>query len=603
MRTFCRLVQTLDDHSSDTVRVAALVRYLRSAAVEDAAWAVWLLSGNKPATVCSVARLTDWFRVIAPLPEWLLEECRTLVGDVCETLALLHPAQPVPNDRSLSWWMNERLRPIAALTDDEQAAAVACAWQELTAPERFVFNRLLTGRPLVRGLGTCIATALARRSGCEPGSVLHRLSQDWVPTVESFAALTAQDESPGAPLEGPFPFLEARRLTSDEWQLMVRDGPLSAVGGRLGDWSQYVVSGSRDGLRAQLLWTHHECRIWSHRGERQLAAEQALTSAAASLADGTALDGWLIATRAGQVVPPDEWRPSEAQRPRRAKTGMRPEPADTLCWRFEAWDVLANAGRDLRSSPLSERLQVLRGLKLPVAAADGLNAVGLSYCDARPATSAKDVEAWLSACDVSMRGLLLRDVTAPYAGDRPGFDESSSAESGETGRLAALFIPRRPQRCLAVVLYGHRRGSRQSGTFEAVTVGGWLDGELVPLARLEMTLPGELSERLDTIFHGSTRERFGPVHHVEAQVVLEIEFDSVRLSTRHKSGVILFEPRIVRWLEEQTPAAAIQVRDLLAGGRATREATGATRAAMESSATVPACENQRLFWPREAGFD
>jgi DNA ligase-1 len=603
MRTFCRLVQTLDDHSSDTARVAALVRYLRSAAVDDAAWAVWLLSGNKPATVCSVARLTDWFRAIAPLPEWLLEECRTLVGDVCETLALLHPAQPVPDDRSLSWWMNERLRPIASLTDDEQAAAVACAWQELTAPERFVFNRLLTGRLLVRGLRPCIATALVRRNGCEPGSVLHRLSQDWVPTVESFAALTAQDESPGALLEGPFPFLEARRLAGGEWMFMTQPEPPSATGGRLVDWSQYVVSVSRDGLRAQLLWTHHECRIWSHRGERQLAAEQALTSAAASLADGTALDGWLIATRAGQVVPPDEWRPSDTQRPRRTNAKVRPEADGTLCWQFEAWDVLAIAGRDLRSSPLRERLQVLRGLSLPVADDGALNTVGLSFADARPATSAEDVAARLLACAASMRGLLLRDVTAPYAADRPGFDESSSVEASDAGRPAAMFIPRPPQRCLAVVLYAHRRGSRQSGTFEAVTAGGWLDGELVPLARLDMTLPGELSERLDTIFHGSTRERFGPVHHVEAQVVLEIEFDSVRLSSRHKSGIMLFEPRIVRWLEEQAPAVAIQVRDLLAGGRTTREATGATPAAMESSATVPACENQRLFWPREAGFD
>ena len=99
MRAFADLFTALDRDDQTSVKVEALARYFATAAPEDAAWAVYFLSGRKPRQAVPSKRLRQWARELADIPEWLFDETYHHVGDVAETVALLLPPAANVSDR------------------------------------------------------------------------------------------------------------------------------------------------------------------------------------------------------------------------------------------------------------------------------------------------------------------------------------------------------------------------------------------------------------------------------------------------------------------------------------------------------------------------
>src|SRR5689334_1203583 len=131
MKRFAQLYRELDGTNSTLGKIAALERYFKDVPATDAAWAVYLLSGNKPRQVVPSRKLYALALELAGLPEWLMDECYEAVGDLAETVAHVLPAATEPSDAALSTWVEQRLLPMNAASDEERMQRLEQAWTEL----------------------------------------------------------------------------------------------------------------------------------------------------------------------------------------------------------------------------------------------------------------------------------------------------------------------------------------------------------------------------------------------------------------------------------------------------------------------------------------
>ena len=218
MNEFAALFAALDETTKTTVKVDALARYFAAAAPEDAAWAVYFLSGRKPRQAVPSKRLKQWAREQAGVSEWLFDEAYHHVGDVAETVALLLPPPASESRRSLAEWVTDGLLRLRTLGEDEQRAAVLAAWDSLAARKRFVWNKLITGEFRVGVSQLLVVRAVAKVSGVDADAVAHRLMGTWEPTADFFRALVAADTA-DADRSRPYPFCLAHPLEGEPHHL------------------------------------------------------------------------------------------------------------------------------------------------------------------------------------------------------------------------------------------------------------------------------------------------------------------------------------------------------------------------------------------------
>jgi DNA ligase-1 len=257
------------------------------------------------------------------------------VGDLGETIALLLPDTTASgSDLPLRYWVENRTVPLRGINESEQREAVAQAWNELDANERFVWNKLVTGSFRVGVSQLLVVRALAQVSGIEKEIVAHRLMGNWSPTADFYLNLL-EASSEDADLSRPYPFHLAHQL----------DFPL----GELGDINDWQAEWKWDGIRAQLIRRSGESFLWS-RGE-DLVSERfpEITAASFDLPDGTVLDGEILPWKNGEVMP-------FAQLQRRigrktiGKKLLEEVPVVLLCY-----DLLEFGGEDIRQKELQFR--------------------------------------------------------------------------------------------------------------------------------------------------------------------------------------------------------------------------------------------------------
>jgi DNA ligase-1 len=168
MRRFSDLYEALDGTSSTRAKVEAMARYFRAVPPEDAAWAVFFLSGQRLKRLISGRMLRAWALRYTGLPEWLIADAHAATGDSAETVTLLvHQGVPAASEAlPLHRWVEERILPLRALADEQQYAEVTTWWRQLPARELFVLNKLLTGAFRVGVSQLLVVRALARCPEC-----------------------------------------------------------------------------------------------------------------------------------------------------------------------------------------------------------------------------------------------------------------------------------------------------------------------------------------------------------------------------------------------------------------------------------------------------
>jgi DNA ligase-1 len=524
VRAFVALLAELERTSSTHARLEALVRYFSQVPPADAAWAVALLAGHRPKRPVSSTQLYDWVGALIGLPSWLVAECRAQVGDSAETIALLLDALPPagqPEDRGLAAFMAEEILPLASLAPQARRERVLATLRRLQPAERFVFIKLLTGAFRSGVAKALVVKALARLSGRDPATIAHRLAGGFDPSAERFEALCAADGGPADPTR-PYPFHLASPLDVDPETL----GPAE-------DWA---CEWKWDGIRAQLLRRAGGVFLWS-RGEEAISESfPELLKAAEQLPEGSVLDGEILAWGENGVRPF-----TDLQR----RLGRIRPPARLLRELpvvFLAYDLLEDNGRDIRTLPLAERRARLERL-----IADLPPPLGLSPWLAA-ATWSERAALRQQARAFGVEGLMLKRLSGVYGIGRV------------RGDLFKWKVD--PFTIDAVLVYARPGSGRRAHLHTDLGFAVWRDGELVPVAQAYSGLTEREFSELDRWIRRHTRERFGPVRRVEPRLVFELAFEGITRSKRHRSGIALRFPRILRWRRDKLPEDADRIEAL-----------------------------------------
>ncbi len=525
MKAFAELYAALDETTRTNDKVAALTRYFAAAGPADAAWAIYFLSGRKPRQVVPTRKLQVWAAAEAGVPEWLFDESYAAVGDLAETIALLLPVGETSSPLPLHVWVEQRLLPLRGAAEEEQHRAMLQAWRETDARQRYVWNKLITGAFRVGVSQHLVTRALAQVSGVPAAVVAHRLMGDWQPTADFYARLVALD--PGdADVSRPYPFFLAHPLEG---------GPADL--GAVGDWQ---AEWKWDGIRAQLIRRAGQVFLWS-RGE-ELVTERfpELADLGRLLPEGTVLDGEILPWVGGQVQPF-----AQLQRRIGRKTLTKKILAEVPVILL-AYDLLEWQGRDVRGEPLEWRRGRLRAL-VEEAVRDGRLLLS-------PVVTAGSWEELAAARAESrgrnVEGLMLKRHGSPYRVGRVRGDWWK-------WKIQPLTID-------AVLIYAQPGSGRRASLFTDYTFGVWDGGKLVPFAKAYSGLTDAEIREVDAFVRRHTIEKFGPVRTVEPRLVFELAFEGIQRSTRHKSGVAVRFPRILRWRTDKK----IEEADSLATVRA-----------------------------------
>lgn len=524
MQRFAELFEALDTTTSTNAKVAAIVAYLRSVEPLDAAWATYVLIGRRPKRSVGPALLRRWLGEEAGLPEWLVEDAYASVGDLAETIALL--VQPdlarvrASPALGLGEWFEQRILPLRRLEEGAQRTQVTHWWRSLCYRESFLVNKLLTGSLRVGVSRTLVTRALAELLDRPRVEIERGLIGDWQPGVEFWQALSAGTTSTG--LLHPYPFYLA--------------SPLEQPVVELGDRERWLAEWKWDGIRGQIVRRENECVLWS-RGEELITDRfPEIVAAARWLPSGTVLDGEVLAWRGDAPLPFAKLQ-KRIGRKTVSQAVLGEAPA-----RFLAYDLLERNGADLRAATLRTRRAALAevlegappelGISQPLHAPDWQSLATLR-ADARR---------------LGVEGVMLKDWDAPYGAGR------------QRGAWWKWKID--PLTFDGVMIYAAAGHGRRSNLYTDYTFAVWDGAELVPVAKAYSGLTDAEIRELDRWIRAHTRERFGPVRSVETVQVFELAFEGIAASPRHKSGIAMRFPRILRWRKDKPPAEANTLADL-----------------------------------------
>jgi DNA ligase-1 len=542
MRAFTDLYWRLDATSSITEKVAALRDYFAAVPADDAAAALAVLSGSRQLRAVGTGQLREWAAAATGLPAWLVEECYAHVGDLAETLALLLPE---PDDRAaagppvgLAALMQATIHDLRGTDDARKRAVVAEVWRQLAPRERIVWHKLLTGGLRVGVSRTLVARALAEIAGVDQAEMAHRLAGE--PPVDGAAftsLLTA--ESPLADSRRPYPFFLASALDRPAVEHVADD---------LGDVAEWQAEWKWDGMRAQLVRRGDGVAVWSRGEELVNDAFPEIVAAGGMLPPGTVLDGELLAVAGGRLLP-------FAMLSKRAsrKTVTKKIITEIPCV-FVAYDLLEEGGEDLRTLPLAERRTRLDALVATpfTDVLTGTGAAASARLFGSPCVAASTWEdlavARAESRSRGVEGLMLKRRSSPYAVGRTRGDWWK-------WKVEPLEID-------AVLLYAQAGHGRRAGLHSDYTLGLWHEGKLVTVAKAYSGLTDAEIVEIDRIVRATTLEKHGPVRICRPTLVMQLAFEGVAHSTRHKSGVAVRFPRIVRWRRDKEPADAGTLADL-----------------------------------------
>ena len=346
MKHFAALFTELDSTTSTNAKVAALQAYFQVAPPEDAAWAVYFLSGGKPRQVVKTAALRALACEAAGIDDWLFEECYQAVGDLAETIAYILPLDFEASDVGLAVWMEERLLPLRGLHEDEIAQRVQSYWRELDSRGRFLLIKLVGGGFRVGVSKLLVQRALAAHSGIDAKRIAQRMmgyvDAKALPTTSKFEALVARSEDGVLDVMDagqPYPFFLAHQL----------DATLADFDSKLGPVSDWQVEWKYDGIRGQIVKRAGQVWVWS-RGE-ELVTERfpEIVALASSLPDGTVLDGEIMVWT-DKAPAPFALLQQRIGRKTLGKKILADAPVT-----FMAYDLLEAVGQDIRALPQNAR--------------------------------------------------------------------------------------------------------------------------------------------------------------------------------------------------------------------------------------------------------
>ncbi len=532
MKAFADLYLRLDATTSSNAKLEALRDYFASAPAEDAAWAVYFLAGGRPRQLVPTRLLRELAMGLAGLPDWLFEESYQAVGDLAETISLLLPEHPQASGEGLAHWVEVHLLPLRGLPAEQIQERLPALWAQLDRPSLMLCLKLVTGSFRVGVSKLLVTRALAQLAGLDAKRVAQRLvgytDISHRPSAASYLKLVAAESADEHSQRGgqPYPFFLAHALQTPTEQFDTLLGPPS-------DWQ---IEWKWDGIRAQVVKRDGQVWIWS-RGE-ELVTERfpELHALAQALPDGVVLDGEILVWKVGSGAQVPAVQPFALLQQRLGRKTLGKKLLADAPVVLQAYDLLEWQGEDWRNRAQHERRAQLERL----AEAYPLAPLLLSPLLTGPdwADLARQRE---QSRSLGVEGLMLKQRDALYGAGR----------TKDMGLWWKWKID--PFSVDAVLIYAQRGHGRRASLYSDYTFAVWdappgtPGRSLVPFAKAYSGLSDEEMRKVDAIIRKTTVDTFGPVRSVTPTLVFELGFEGIALSKRHKSGIAVRFPRMLRW--------------------------------------------------------
>lgn len=523
MKAFAALFTAIEQTTKTNAKIDALVRYFAVADEQDILWCISILIGKTLKRHIKTNDLKIWTAELAGLPMWLFEESYHVVGDLAETITLALPGPVSEKDYSLSETISF-LQLIATYSDEQKKEAITERWLHLQPTERFVFNKLITGNFRMGLSRQLVIKAVARHFGLEENNIAHKLMGHWDPEQITLKELLLEEERTERSYQ-PYPFFLAYQLEGEPETL----GPVE-------DWQ---VEEKLDGIRGQIIVRNNELFVWSRGEELMTDKFPEFAALPQLLANGTVLDGEIIPWRDGRPLP-FALMQTRIGRKSLTKKALQEAPLVMVCYDLLEWE-----GTDVRDQPLAYRRAQLESILNALGPGTPLVLSPALSCHSWDEVSSIRQQARERNCE----GVMLKRKDSVY----------------ETGRRRGNWWKWKvdPLTVDGVLIYAQQGHGRRANLFTDYTFAVWDDKVLVPFAKAYSGLTDKEILVVDNWIKKNTIDKFGPVRSVKAELVFELAFEGINLSSRHKSGVALRFPRILRWRQDKTAAEANTKADLL----------------------------------------
>lgn len=516
MKRFTELFQAIDSTTSTNEKIRALKAYFAAEAPENAVWALYLLLGKTRRRLITSRVLREAFLKISNLPEWLFEDCYAHVGDSAEVIALLLPEQSLQIESAstlpLQQWMEEIIPQVKfAQTDTDLHELVMSWWSSLSTHEVFVLNKVLTGAFRFGASEKLVIKGLAEACQVPEATLTHRLMGDFSPTPSFYRQLVSLEAVQNAPSQ-PYPFFLASPIDEEKFKHE--------------DFSGWVAEWKWDGIRAQVIKRADQIFIWS-RGEDLIThLFPEIEAACLNLPNGTVLDGEILCWQDNMPLSFSHLQ-KRLGRKRVSQALMAACPVH-----FIAYDLLEHYGSDVREQELSNRQCLLHQILAQHPSEQ------IHRSEANTFTSFEALaQLRTTSQGEGAEGLVIKALNSPYlVGRKRGYWWKYKVD---------------PMSLDAVLIYAQAGSGKRANLFTDYTFALWHEDKLVPFAKAYSGLDNAEIDELDKWIRRHTVEKFGPVRSVQPTYVFEIGFEGITSSKRHKSGISVRFPRILRWRRDK----------------------------------------------------
>ena len=500
MKSFARLLERLAFTAGRNAKLTILAHYFAATPDPDRGWALAAITGTLDLRQVSPSLL----RRLAGerVDEQLFALSYDFVGDLAETIALIWPET---TESAPEVTVSQAVTLLRETGKMALPAAIATTLDRMTPPERLAFLKLGTGNLRVGVSSRLAQVALAQgspRAVEEIEEIWHGLTPPYTPLF----AWLAGGEKPQAASAAPFrPVMLSTPVTPEDL------APL--------DPADYLAEWKWDGIRVQAVSEGGLRRLYSRTGDDIGTAFPDLLEA---LDFEGAVDGELLIRR-GQDVAPFGDLQRRLGRKAVSKAMLQSHPAT-----LRLYDILTWQGRDLRPLPLSDRRTALESINFPSDRIDLSPLLPFTAWDEIAAHRAHPPAAVIE-------GVMIKRRTSPYTAGRP--------------RGPWFKWKREPMVIDAVLLYAQSGHGKRSGFYSDFTFGLWDGSDLVPVGKAYFGFTDEELRDLDRFVRKNTTQRFGPVRQLAPLLVVEVAFEGLNASPRHRSGIAMRFPRIsrIRW--------------------------------------------------------
>ncbi len=511
MKRFAQLIQELELSNKTNDKISALISYFSEAEELDKPYVIAMFTGKKPKRPVTTAFLKQWAIQLSNIPEWLFTESYHSVGDLSETIALVLPPPTAIIDKPLNQWIKE-LAKLTGFSDEEKKAYIINAWKNLDIQERFIFNKLISGNFRIGVSNKMLVNALAKQSNQEPNKIMHAIMGKWHPSEISYQNLI-DGSNVNTDNSWPYPFCLAYALDTEPSNL-----------GQPRDWQ---AEWKWDGIRGQIVKRNGELYIWS-RGE-ELVTDQfpELHFLQEELADGTVLDGEILAIKDAAVLPF-----STLQQRLNRKTINKKQLEDAPIG-FYAYDLLEYESKDIRTEPLADRRHLLEQMITSITS-QGVVILSpvINYTNWDELAKLRE-----TARTINSEGIMLKHKNSSFHAGR---------KRGDWWKWKI-----NPYTVDTVMIYAQKGSGRRANFYTDYTFAVRNGDQLITVAKAYSGLTDKEIKEVNGFVNKNAIEKFGPVRTVKPELVFEIAFEGIAESKRHKAGLALRFPRIARWRKDK----------------------------------------------------